>query len=181
MDSRARIAPQCGMSSSLTGRTPKIRQARLDEGLDVLTGLWSGEPFRYDGTQYQVKDVRFAPPIQQPRIPIWVAGGWPNKAPLRRAARWDGIVPASTDVNNPVVTPQQIRDIVAYIMEQRRHGAAFDVVVSGQTQGGNTPEDAAIVTPYVEAGATWWLEFRLPWAATLAEVRERIRTGPPRV
>ncbi len=28
---------------------PRVRGAMLDEGLDVLTGLWRGEPFSYDG------------------------------------------------------------------------------------------------------------------------------------
>ena len=67
---------------------PKIRGRRLDEGLDVLTGLWSGQPFSYQGEQYNVKEVTFRPtPVQSPRIPIWVGGWWPNKPPLRRAAR----------------------------------------------------------------------------------------------
>src|SRR6185369_963188 len=68
----------------------KLHAAMLDEGLDVLMGLWSGEEFSYSGEQYQVERARFLPtPVQQPRIPIWVAGVWPRKAPFRRAAHWD--------------------------------------------------------------------------------------------
>lgn len=68
----------------------KQRGAMLDEGLQVLTGLWSGEPFSFSGQYYQVKEAHFLPkPVQQPRIPIWVGGFWPNKAPFRRAA-WAG-------------------------------------------------------------------------------------------
>ena len=60
----------------------------LDEGLDVITGLWRGEPFSYSGQHYHVEDVTFLPtPIQRPRIPIWVAGNWPHKKPFRRAAQ----------------------------------------------------------------------------------------------
>ena len=33
------------------------------------------------------------PPVQQPRIPVWVAGRWPKRRPLARAARWDGLLP----------------------------------------------------------------------------------------
>ncbi|MGH2600141.1 MAG: LLM class flavin-dependent oxidoreductase, partial [Dehalococcoidia bacterium] len=69
----------------------KQRATMLDEGLEVLAGLWSGEPFSYVGQHYQVREVRFLPrPLQQPRIPIWVGGGYPNRGPVRRAARWDG-------------------------------------------------------------------------------------------
>jgi alkanesulfonate monooxygenase SsuD/methylene tetrahydromethanopterin reductase-like flavin-dependent oxidoreductase (luciferase family) len=64
----------------------QTRAAMLDEGLEVLTGLWSGEPFSHQGQHYTVQSARFLPmPVQSPRIPIWVAGIWPRKAPLRRA------------------------------------------------------------------------------------------------
>ena len=72
----------------------RARGRMLDEGLEVLTGLWSGEPFSYHGEHYQITEARFLPvPLQQPRIPIWVAATWPNKRPFRRAARWDGVFP----------------------------------------------------------------------------------------
>src|SRR5258705_159556 len=73
---------------------PKVRAAKLDEGLDVLTGLWTGKSFAYEGKQFKFKQVKFVPmPAQLPRIPIWVGGNWPNKPPLRRAARLDGYYP----------------------------------------------------------------------------------------
>ena len=113
----------------------KVRAAKLDEGLEVLTGLWSGAPFSYHGTQYQVHNVHFTPPpVQQPRIPIWVAGTWPIKAPFRRAARWDGVVPTSRDVER-LLTPTEIHDLIAYIKAQRVTPTAFDVVHGGQTPG----------------------------------------------
>jgi alkanesulfonate monooxygenase SsuD/methylene tetrahydromethanopterin reductase-like flavin-dependent oxidoreductase (luciferase family) len=68
-------------------RDLRARAEMLDEGLDVLTGLWSGKAFAYEGKHYQVKDTEFIPmPVQSPRIPIWVGGNWPHKAPFRRAA-----------------------------------------------------------------------------------------------
>ena len=58
----------------------------LDEGLAILTGLWRGETFSYEGAHYHVKEAQFLPkPVQSPRIPIWIAGLWPNKPPFRRA------------------------------------------------------------------------------------------------
>ena len=61
----------------------RTRAAKLDEGLDVLTGLWSGEPFSYQGEHFRVDGACFLPkPVQRPRIPIWAGGQWPNRAPL---------------------------------------------------------------------------------------------------
>ncbi len=72
----------------------RVRAEKLDEGLEILTGLWSGEPFEFSGQHYNVARTRFAPtPVQMPRPPIIVAGTWPRQAPLRRAARWDGYFP----------------------------------------------------------------------------------------
>jgi alkanesulfonate monooxygenase SsuD/methylene tetrahydromethanopterin reductase-like flavin-dependent oxidoreductase (luciferase family) len=169
---------------------PHVRAARMDEGLAVLTGLWSGQPFSYDGTQYQVHDVCFLPPpVQQPRIPIWVGGHWPTKAPFRRAARWDGVYPQgrqnlpgtsqSQNAMNRRLTPAEIRALVAYITAHRTSAAPFEVVYAGQTSGKDAAEDSAIVTPYAEAGLTWWLETRRN--RSLAAMRERIRIGPPQV
>ena len=72
----------------------KIRAEMLDEGLAILAGLWSGQPFSYIGQHYQVQEMTFLPPpVQQPRIPIWVVGAWPRMKSLRRALYWDGILP----------------------------------------------------------------------------------------
>lgn len=68
--------------------------ARYDEALEIIAGLWSGEPFSYDGDHFTVDEAILRPtPVQEPRIPIVVGGVWPNKAPFHRGARWDGIVP----------------------------------------------------------------------------------------
>jgi alkanesulfonate monooxygenase SsuD/methylene tetrahydromethanopterin reductase-like flavin-dependent oxidoreductase (luciferase family) len=73
---------------------PRLLAARLDEGLAALNLLWSGEPVTFRGAHVTIDDVAFRPvPVQRPRVPVWVGGNWPNKAPMRRAARWDGAVP----------------------------------------------------------------------------------------
>jgi alkanesulfonate monooxygenase SsuD/methylene tetrahydromethanopterin reductase-like flavin-dependent oxidoreductase (luciferase family) len=72
----------------------KLRAQKLDDGLNILLGLWSGKPFSYYSTHYQLDGVEYIPrPVQRPRIPIWVGGFWPNKKPMRRAARYDGVYP----------------------------------------------------------------------------------------
>src|SRR5260370_26406309 len=65
----------------------KTLAALLDEGLEVLTGLWRGEPYRHEGMAYHIKDAQFLPrPVQSPRIPIWVPATSPPKPPLPRPA-----------------------------------------------------------------------------------------------
>ncbi len=77
---------------------PKVRAAWLDEGLEVLTGLWSGQPFAYSGRFNEIRETVFLPtPVQRPRIPIWVGGFWPNQPPMRRAARFDSVFPLHRD------------------------------------------------------------------------------------
>lgn len=67
---------------------------RYDEALDVITGLWTGEPFSYDGAHFTVNDAVLRPtPIQEPRIPIIIGGVWPNRKPFHRGSRWDGMIP----------------------------------------------------------------------------------------
>ena len=79
---------------------PKIRAEKLDEGLEVLTGLWTGASLTFHGRHYHINDVRLLPgPIQSPRIPVWIAGFWPNRRPFRRAARWDGLYVGTAKVN----------------------------------------------------------------------------------
>jgi alkanesulfonate monooxygenase SsuD/methylene tetrahydromethanopterin reductase-like flavin-dependent oxidoreductase (luciferase family) len=169
----------------------RVRARKLDEGLAIVTGLWSGEKFAYEGEQYQVKETIFLPrPVQSPRIPIWVAGAWPNKAPFRRAARWDGVFPVRWEGG---VTPELLREIVAYIRSHRVGEGPFDVVYSGQTPGDDRAAGAAIVAHAADAGATWWVEdvsmwryrpwepWKEPYVWPAEEIEGRIRQGPPRV
>jgi alkanesulfonate monooxygenase SsuD/methylene tetrahydromethanopterin reductase-like flavin-dependent oxidoreductase (luciferase family) len=159
---------------------PAVRAAKLDEGLAVLAGLWSGQPFSYAGTHYQVHDACFMPPpLQQPRIPIWVAGGWPIKAPFRRAARWDGVFPMGSPASDGRITPAEIRDMLAFIKQHRASDTPFDVVSGDDTSGTDPAKDAALIAPYAEAGVTWWMESASQ--RTPDEMRERIRKGPPRL
>ncbi len=49
----------------------RTRAELLDEGLEILTGLWSGRPFGFQGKHYHLDEMTFLPPpVQQPRIPI---------------------------------------------------------------------------------------------------------------
>ncbi len=97
----------------------KVRAERLDEALEVVVGLWSGVPFTYQGKYYTVTNGQFLPrPVQQPRIPVWIAGRWPARRPFARAARWDGVFPTHVDVGPAqMMSPVQLEDIVTYTAE----------------------------------------------------------------
>ncbi len=157
----------------------RVRARMLDEGLDVLAGLWSGRPFTYKGDHYRLDKVAFHPtPVQTPRIPIWVAGYWPNKPPFRRAARWDGVFPIR---KGGAMRPKTLREIVEFTKSHRTPDGPFDVVLGGGTPGDDPAKAAKIVRPVAEAGLTWWLEGMHGWRGPFEEMRERVRQGPPRL
>ncbi len=153
-----------------------IRAVKLDEGLDILTGLWQGKPFRYQGTHYHIQKTTFLPPaLQTPRIPIWVAGFWPHTAPFRRAACWDGVVPLKRGGLQPV----DIEKIVAFLQEHRTSKAPFDIIKIGTTPEGSPAKRGKTVVPYAATGATWWLESLFTKRNSFEQMRQRIRQGPP--
>ena len=109
---------------------PRARARLLDDGLEKLAGYWAGE---------------FEPvPLQEPRIPVWVASRWPNRRPLRRAARWDGLFPIE------LPEPDALGELAAELVELREDPQrAFDLVV--EVDPGDDPD------PWAAAGATWVL------------------------
>jgi alkanesulfonate monooxygenase SsuD/methylene tetrahydromethanopterin reductase-like flavin-dependent oxidoreductase (luciferase family) len=164
----------------------RVLARRLDEGLHVLDALWSGEPVDHSGEYLTVRDVVFRPtPVQRPRVPIWVGGHWPNRAPMRRAARWDGAAPVMTggfQAVPPLV--EEVRQWHAFVNAHRteagRSDEPFEYVIGGSSQP-RTARD--VIGPLADAGATWWDE-RMPFDDLLEQVnpmRRRIEQGPPRI
>jgi len=100
---------------------PRERARLLDDGLAKLEGYWRD----------------FAPrPVQEPRIPVWVAARYPNRRPVRRAARWDGLFPID------LPGPEALAELVSEV-------GAIDVVVTNPA--------GTELAPWVDAGATWCL------------------------
>ncbi|HEY4691174.1 MAG TPA: LLM class flavin-dependent oxidoreductase [Anaerolineae bacterium] len=171
----------------------KTRAELLDEGLDVITGLWHGQPFHYNGKHYHITETKFMPPpppIQKPRIPIWVVGAWPREKSMQRVIRYDGLLPTKMNTKGKHVKfkPADIRAMKAYLDEHRRLKTPFDIVVEGVTPGDNRKKAAAIVRPWAEAGATWWLEALWSLAgskmwkdSTQKRILARVEQGPPRI
>ena len=162
----------------------KTRARMLDESLAILDGLWSGERFSFSGEHYQVTDLRFVPtPAQRPRVPIWVVAAWPRERSMARALRWDGVVPQrkNPDGSAGEMTPDDLREMVAYITARRSDQARpFDITIEGRTPGNDRDKARAIVHPYEEAGATWWMEAMWSAPNSYEDVRARVRQGPPK-
>jgi alkanesulfonate monooxygenase SsuD/methylene tetrahydromethanopterin reductase-like flavin-dependent oxidoreductase (luciferase family) len=157
------------------------RAAMLDEGLDLMARLWSGEVVEFHGEHYDVGPVRFTPtPVAGGKIPVWVGGVLPSQAGMRRAARWDGAVPIRYD-DHGLARPTAadiaaVRDLV-----RARRGSAddFDLVVWAEVT--DDPAAVAVELPaYEEAGATWWIETARPGAEPgwYDHLLRRIRSGP---
>jgi alkanesulfonate monooxygenase SsuD/methylene tetrahydromethanopterin reductase-like flavin-dependent oxidoreductase (luciferase family) len=160
--------------------TEARRRARmLDEALDIIAGLWRGEPFSYEGEFYQVKEVTMLPrPVQTPRIPIWVGGGYPLPGPVRRAARWDGSCLYRHLTH--YMSPEDVRDLRT-IVEQQQGGAAdsYDIAIGGSERNGDWEAEKARIHVLAEAGMTWWKEYIPP--ADLDDMRAAIERGPLRI
>jgi alkanesulfonate monooxygenase SsuD/methylene tetrahydromethanopterin reductase-like flavin-dependent oxidoreductase (luciferase family) len=136
----------------------KTRAEMLDEGLDVLRRLWSGEEVIHRGKYYVVDGVTLAPTPLQEHLPIWIGGNSP--AAQRRAARWDGWVPGSDYPPETAVSPADVAQGLALGLS--------DVAVIGDG-------DPA---PYETAGATWWLENVHDRRGTPEEMLRFVASGP---
>ena len=158
---------------------PIVKAAKLDEGLEILTGLWSGAPFSYASRYNRVQETSFLPtPFQTPRIPIWVGGFWPHLRPMRRAAHYDGVFPLDLDwQGSGFLSPEEAHAVKSFVDKHRTGHDPFDVVFSP-----GYPDNRPVATPdvlaaYAEAGVTWWLEN----ATSLDHTRERAWEGPPAI
>ena len=135
----------------------RVRATMLDDALDELERWWRGE---------EVDGVDMLPrPVQQPRIPVWVASRYPHRAPIRRAVRWDGWFPIA------LPDPGALADELEYARAQPLAHEPFDVAVQG------LPD--ADPQPWFDAGATWWLVRFEYWGNTAEDVRAVIDNGPP--
>ncbi len=152
---------------------PHARAEKVDEGLEVMTRLWSGEEVTHRGKHYTVENVTLAPsPVQRPRIPIWIGGDSPPA--LRRAGRWDGWF-GPTDPWK-TWTPD---DLVVFRRDIERERRAQEPVEIGWG-GFSYPGGRELVEGYGRAGATWWIEVVDATRGSFEEHLNRVAQGPPR-
>ncbi len=165
-----------GEAGSSSGKT---RAELLDEGLEILAGLWSGESFSYQGKHFTIAEVTCLPkPVQSPRIPIWVGGGWPLPGPTQRAARWDGsfLYKHTPDGTWQDMTAQDVGALRAFVAQQRGSLEGYDIAVGGHQRGKDWEAERAHIRSVAEAGATWWAEW-VP-ANDVATMRAAVARGP---
>lgn len=164
----------------------QTRNEMLSESIDILTLMHQSKQFDYNGKYYQVKlsqldPMHYPPPtLQQPRVPIWIPGIWPRKKNMQRVLKCDGIFPQKMTPEGQSVplAPEDVREIKAYIDKNRVAEKPFDIVVEGKTAGLERQQARETVQPWVEAGATWWVEST--WGMEAPALLEVIRQGPPR-
>ncbi len=194
-DGRAILAVGVGAVDDALGDTGEETDLRkraemLDEGIDLIAGLWDGK-LRYQGKHYRVNlEARTelavsSMPVQRPRPPIWVVGVWPRPKSMERVLRCDGLLPQAIDANGGrEIQPSDITDAIAWLEEHGRSMDGFDIIASGETPSDDVSAAAEIVAPWAEAGCTWWLDSR--WGdmqvspERMADVRKRLGAGPPR-
>ncbi len=163
----------------------RVRAEMLDETIDILTLLFRREPFDYAGNHYHLKltllDEMYYPPqpVQQPRIPLWAPLLWPRQKSMQRILKCDGMLPEKPDPDGKPqeLSPGDVSEMKAFIDANRNPATPFDIVVSGNTQDLDGSRQKDKILPWLDAGATWWIEGL--WDAPVEAVTERIRRGPP--
>ncbi|ORM34590.1 LLM class flavin-dependent oxidoreductase [Williamsia sp. 1135] len=171
----------------------KTRAELFDEGLDVLFGLWAGQPFEYSGKHYQVQPTDFELPdpiVSTPRITTWCVGLQGARKSMARAARCDGLLPnfRNTDGSMPdgpvTVGVDQWASIAAEIRglrEELGFTGNYDIVFEGTSDLSDRDGERRKAAQLADAGITWWLDS--DWEARpadpIAYQLERIKASPP--
>lgn len=107
------------------GQDFTTRGRRLDEMIDVLRALWTGDPVEHHGRFYDLDAVQISPVPADP-IPVYIGGE--SDASLRRAARSDGWIGSVYDLDEARHHLGRLRKA------RRRQGSAdrdgFEVIVA---------------------------------------------------
>ncbi len=91
---------------------PGARIDRLEETIAILKGLFTDEPFSYEGKTFRVQDLDGLPkPVQRPHPPLLVGGG--GKRMLRLAGREADIAGVNANLRHGRVGADTIRDVSA--------------------------------------------------------------------
>lgn len=162
-DGRVMLGAGLGVEGNYTTFGDEWDPARLgdqyDEALELIAELWTGDPVTYEGEYYQTDDAQLPlTPVQDPRIPIVLGCWWPNEKPFRRAATWDGIMPAAPSFygqegeQGEPITGSLHEEVGA--MLEFYHAVADD---PGEIVLPIDLDDADYRDHCTELGVTWWL------------------------
>jgi len=131
--SEGRILPAFGIGTvrapdwQATNRPTKARGKRTNEGLELISRLWSEDSVDFEGEFYHYTGVSIAPKPVQKKIPLWIGGS--SDAAIRRTALygtgWQGAFETPDEIG-PVIA--QIKTAVAAAgrhIADDHYGAAF--------------------------------------------------------
>jgi hypothetical protein len=159
------------------------RARMVDEALAIVAGLCTGNSFSFSGRYFRVDEMTFRPtPVQKPRFPIWIGGGWPNPGLKRRALQWDGTcayMELGTFDEWEDQTPEYVSEVRGMVAAERGTFDGYDIVTGGRARGEDWDADRDIIGRLDEAGATWWVEY-IEATEDVATHREKIERGPLR-
>jgi alkanesulfonate monooxygenase SsuD/methylene tetrahydromethanopterin reductase-like flavin-dependent oxidoreductase (luciferase family) len=152
----------------------KVRAQQLDEGLAIVSQLWSGRPVTFHGRHYQLDEFSITPtPARAQRIPIWAVAAWGRRTSVERLRHCDGVLLDES------VAPADLAAIRAFVAAERALPGPFDVVMEGDTRGDSAEEARARVQRWSELGVTWWVESMWEPRGPVDAARRRIAQGPP--
>ncbi len=158
----------------------KRRAHMLDEGIEIITRVWRGEPFSFNGEFYKIHDVQILPrPIQQPRIPVWVGGGYPNRGPVARALRWDGS--CLYKQKGHWMQPEDVRHLRGCVIARRGTLDGYDITVGGGQRWEDEKKQRLYLESIASEGVTWWHEYIPPDSGDFEAQRRMIERGPLRI
>lgn len=159
---------------------PRRRARILDESLDALVQLWSGEEVTYRGEHVVADGVQFLPRPVHGRVPIWVAGGWPGRAPFRRAARHDGVWPVAAAGGN--LSVEEFAACIDAVSDDRAAAdlaGPYDACFVDRSPSTSDASTVDKVGRLVEAGMTWWIDSLDDPSVPFDVHRVRVLAGPP--
>jgi alkanesulfonate monooxygenase SsuD/methylene tetrahydromethanopterin reductase-like flavin-dependent oxidoreductase (luciferase family) len=107
------------------------RQSALDDAVRIVRGLWGEQPFSYQGALGTLRNASVRPgPVQQPRVPVLIAGGG-EKVTLRQVARYADV--SNFGEHETVGTAQTLDDVRRKLAALRRHcdevGRDYDAIL----------------------------------------------------
>mgnify|MGYP001423388811 CR=1 FL=1 len=155
------------------------RAEMLDESIDILTRLYQRKPFDYAGKHYHLKltlldEMHYPPPpVQQPRIPLWVVGIYPHHKSMQRILKCDGVI---LEKQGADVTPADVREVRDFVHAQRTLTTPFDIVIQGKSDPLTPARQRETFLEWQAAGATWWIESLI--GLSEVEASARLQAGP---
>jgi probable F420-dependent oxidoreductase len=97
---------------------PSVRVARMEEAVVVIKGLWTSDPFSFEGEHYTVRDARGQPRPHRAPHPTLVIGGGSQRV-LRFAGKEADVVGVNLNMDAVALGPGMAANAVADRFDRR--------------------------------------------------------------